>query len=186
MEVVEVFKEEGVSGTIEDRPALARLIVQLEENGHGITTVVIERLDRLARDLMVQEAIIRDFQKHGFSLISVVEGPDLCGEDPYRKLIRQIMGAFAEYDKTMLVAKLRASRERMKARGQKCEGRPGYRDSEEGKAVLRKIHALRREPKYGKRRTWQQIADELNEQGVKTLDGGTWSLQRVQQVAKGE
>src|SRR5215469_2260549 len=63
IEIVEVFREEGVSGTkeMDDRPALAGLLAALEEN--GIRTVLIEKLDRLARDLMVQETIIADMQR---------------------------------------------------------------------------------------------------------------------------
>ena len=38
--------------------------------------VLVEKLDRLARDLMVQETIIGDLRKNGFELISVME-PDL-------------------------------------------------------------------------------------------------------------
>jgi len=35
-----------------------------------VRTIIIEKPDRLARDLMVQEATIADLQKHGFTLIS--------------------------------------------------------------------------------------------------------------------
>lgn len=45
-------------------------------HSNGVRTIVIERLDRPARDLMVQETIIADLQKNGFDLISVAE-PDL-------------------------------------------------------------------------------------------------------------
>lgn len=182
LQVVEVFREEGVSGTVEDRPALARLMVSLEQNDHGVKSVVVEKLDRLARDLMVQEAIIRDFQQSGFNLISALEGPDLCGDDPTRKLIRQVMGAVSEYDKAMLVAKLKAARDRARAKGKKVEGRKGYMDSEEGRAIVRRIRALRRRPKYGPRRTWREIAELLNAEGVPTLDGKEWTLYRVQQT----
>ena len=76
LKVVNVYREEGVSGTEEsaDRPAWSELMTALHSN--GVRTVVIERLDRLARDLMVQETIIADLRKHGFELVSVAE-PDL-------------------------------------------------------------------------------------------------------------
>ncbi len=91
MEVVKIFKDD-ISGTKEDRPALADLMFDLEENGHGVKTVIIEMVNRLARDLMVQEFIIKDFQKHGFHLISATEDVDLLSEDPTRKLVRQVLG----------------------------------------------------------------------------------------------
>jgi len=183
LQIEDIFKEEGVSGTAENRPALARLMVSLEKNGHGIKVVIVEKLDRLARDLMVQEAIIRDFQKHDFNLISTMEGPDLCGDDPTRKLVRQIMGSIAEYDKTMLVAKLTAARERVRIRDGKCGGRKGYWETEKGRAILNRIQGLRQKPKSGKRRTWQEIADVLNAEGVTKMNGEAWSLFSVQQTA---
>jgi DNA invertase Pin-like site-specific DNA recombinase len=181
--IAETFKE-SISGTEEDRPVLASLIVTLEKNHHGVKTVIIEKLDRLARDLMVQEAIIRDFKRHGFSLISALEGPDLCSNEPTRKLIRQLFGAIAEYDKSMTQLKLRAARDRMRLKTGKCEGRKGYKDTEEGQSLIRHIKALHRTPKYGKRKTLQQIADILNEEGFVTIDGNRWSVQRVFQVIK--
>src|SRR5437870_91990 len=59
--VVEEYSDLGVSGTTElaDRPGLAALLDRLESN--GVRTVIIERADRLARDLMVQEVIVGQF-----------------------------------------------------------------------------------------------------------------------------
>ena len=183
-EVVEIFREEGVSGTVEDRPALARLMVDLEENGHGIKTIIVERLDRLARDLMVQEAIVRDLQRHGYALISTTEGPDLCGDEPTRKLIRQIFGAVAEYDKSMLVAKLRAARERKKLKTGRCEGRKGFGETEQEQAVIRRMRALRRNRKGKPSHTYQEIADILNGEGITTKDGKEWGPSQVCRTLK--
>jgi len=124
--IEKIYREEGVSGTLQDRPALAQMMVSLEQNGFGVKTILIEKVDRLARDLMIQEAIINDLQKKGFDLISAVEGDDLLSGDPTRKLVRQVLGAIVEYDKTMTVLKLRTARERIRARDGKCEGRKGY------------------------------------------------------------
>jgi len=185
LELVKIYREEGVSGTIEHRPALASMMVSLEQNGHDITTVVIERLDRLARDLMVQEAIIRDFHKNGFDIVSTVEGPDLCGNDATRKLIRQVMGAIAEYEKTMLVAKLWAAKERKRAKtGKYAGGRISYKSTDKGKELIKRIKTMRRRKRKGKRQTWQEIADQLNSEGLRTLDGKEWTLYRVQQISK--
>ena len=183
IEIVGFFKD-GITGTSEDRPALYDMLVSMQQNGHDIKTVVIEKLDRLARDLMVQENIIRDFQKDGFQLISTTEGSDLGSNDPTRKFIRQIMGAVAEYDKATLVMKLKASRERKKRLTGKCEGRKSYNESDQGRELIKRIQRMRRKPKYRKRMTYQQIADQLNDEGVKTLNGMSWTLFRVQQLLK--
>ena len=54
-QIIEVFEEQGISGTkeLDDRPALQFLLAALA-NGTA-KHVLIEKLDRLARDLMVQE-----------------------------------------------------------------------------------------------------------------------------------
>ena len=178
--IQKVFKDEGISGTLEDRPALARLLLNLEENGHGITTVIIERVDRLARDLMVQENIIADFQKQGFNLISAAEGNDLLSSDPTRKLVRQVLGAIAEYDKTMTVLKLRAARERKRTKHGKCEGRKSY--AEAMPEVLKEIRRLRRARKGMPRRTYVKVAAELNASGFKTMTGKEFTGQTVQSI----
>jgi hypothetical protein len=45
--------------------------------------VLIERLDRLARDLIVQEAPLSYFRQHGFTIVSVME-PDLMANETDR------------------------------------------------------------------------------------------------------
>jgi DNA invertase Pin-like site-specific DNA recombinase len=183
LEVVQYFQEEGVSGTKEDRPALARMLVDLEENGHGVKTVIVERLDRLARDLMVQEAILNDFQKHEVKFISATEGSDLLEGDATRKLVRQVLGAIAEYDKAMLVAKLKAARERKRARTGRCEGRKGYVDTEEGRTIIREVKRLRRKKPGCKVMSYEQIAECLNSDGRVTMMDKPFSAHSVRAIA---
>ena len=68
--------DEGVSGTKElaDRPGLAALLDRLESN--GVRTVIIERADRLARDLMVQEVLVGQCVKIGVRIVTA-DGVDL-------------------------------------------------------------------------------------------------------------
>jgi site-specific DNA recombinase len=63
IKIVKVYREEGVSGTTDwgNRSAFSEMMVALLAN--GMRTVLIEKLDRLARDLMVQESIIADFKR---------------------------------------------------------------------------------------------------------------------------
>jgi DNA invertase Pin-like site-specific DNA recombinase len=172
-EIVHIYQEEGVSGTLQNRPALTDMMLDLEENGHGIHTVIIERIDRLARDLMVQENILYDMGKHGVSILSATDG-DLLEDDPTRKLVRQVLGAIAEYDKTMLVLKLKASRDRVKAKTGKCEGRKSYQES--NPELLAEIKRLRRKPRNGKRLSLQKTVEVLQEKGFKSDTGKEISL----------
>lgn len=178
LEIVEVFREEGVSGTkeLDDRPALAELLAALEEN--GIKTVLIEKLDRLARDLMVQETIIGDMQKQGYTLLSAYE-PDLCSDDPSRKLMRQIFGAIAEYDKSMIVLKLRGARQRKKAKHGKGEGRHAFGEKPEEVQTLEQIREWAATGSTAKR-----IAEHLNACGHQSRSGKPWRGTTVAKIVR--
>jgi DNA invertase Pin-like site-specific DNA recombinase len=176
--IVHVFRDEGVSGTLADRPALTDMLVALEQN--GVQTVIIERLDRLARDLMIQEAIISDLQSKGVKLISIHDGKDLLCDDPTRKLVRQVLGAIAEYDKAMTVLKLRAARDRKRLAAGKCEGRKAY--AEIAPDIISQIKRLRRKPKGQRAMPFEQIADKLNEAGFVTATGRPFTGNNVSTI----
>jgi DNA invertase Pin-like site-specific DNA recombinase len=168
LRIAKVYREEGVSGTkeLENRPALSEMMEALHSN--GVRTVLIEKLDRLARDLMIQETIIGDMRKHGFELVSVSE-PDLLQDDPTRKLMRQVFGAIAEYEKSMIVLKLRGARNRKKARTGRCEGRKPYGHYPGENRVLERMRALR-----GEGLGFDRLAAQLNAEGLQTRKGTPW------------
>ena len=180
IKIVTVFREEGVSGTVDsaNRQAWSELLTALHSN--GVRTIVIERLDRLARDLMIQETIIADLKRHGFELISVAE-PDLMATDPTRILMRQLMGAVAQYDKSQIVLKLRGARLRKKALTGRCEGRKpfGFYDGEED--ALKRIKALREEG-LG----FDRIAAKLNEERIATRTGKPWHGVVINRILTGK
>jgi hypothetical protein len=103
----------------------------------------------------------------------------LGNEEPTGKLIRQILGAVAEWEKCALVQKLRASRLRMRRSGQRCEGRKPYGLTPEEQAVIERIQAMRKEKK-----SFVDIAAALNAEGVPTRTGpGTkWHPTQIQRI----
>lgn len=166
--LVRTFREEGVSGAkdLVDRPAFVEMMTALHSN--GVQLVLIERLDRLARGLMVQESIIESLRKEGFQLLSVTE-PDVLQNDPTRKLMRQILGAFAEYEKIMIVLKLRAARGRVKAREGRCEGAKPYGALQGEPEVIASMKTLR-----AGGLSFDRIAAELNAEGIRPRRGQKW------------
>ena len=60
MVLVNIFKDNGISGAseLENRPELAKLFSYAEENKE-IEGVLIFKLDRLARDIYIQEHLIK-------------------------------------------------------------------------------------------------------------------------------
>ena len=176
IKIRKVYREEGISGTkdLENRPALLELLAAI---GSGdVCVVMIEKLDRLARDLMVQETIIGDLRKRGIELISVAE-PDLCSDDPSRKLVRQIFGAIAEYEKAMIVLKLRGARQRITARKGRCEGSKPFGYAKGHRATIERMVSLRTSGM-----AIDAIAGTLNTEGLKSKTGGRWYGSSVRNV----
>ena len=100
--------------------------------------------------------------------------------DPSRKMMRQIAGAFHEYEKARLVAKLRSARERKRADAGKCEGRKSIgreapRDSGGGEAASATL------PKGGQR-SLRDVAAELAKRGYLNERGAPFSPSSVQSM----
>lgn len=186
-EVCDEYRDEGISGTSElaDRPGLAALLDRIESN--GVRIVIVENATRLARDLMVQEVILAEFRKLGVQVFEADGGNDLTtagNDNPTGTLIRQILGAVAEFDKNVTVLKLRAARERQRRNGHRCEGRKPFGHYPGESATLDTMRQLRRKPRGEKRLSYQAIADQLNELGKSTRQGGIWKAGSVQAVLK--
>jgi DNA invertase Pin-like site-specific DNA recombinase len=175
-EIVGVFREQAVSGAtdIVDRPAWREMVGEILAD--GVKVIVIERLDRLARDLMVQEHIVADCQKRNITLLSTAE-PDLCSGDPTRILMRQILGAVAAYDKAMIVLKLRGARERKRAQSGRCEGAKRFGELAGEPEVLERMMALREGGA-----TLTAIANTLNADGVMPRRGTKWFAMSVARI----
>lgn len=121
--LVDEFTDVAVKGTdpIEARPGFSALLDRIE--GNGVRTVIIEDASRFARELMTQELGLVVLINRGVKVFTA-SGDELTDDsDPSRTMMRQIAGAFHQYEKARLVAKLKAARERRRKEGHKVEGR---------------------------------------------------------------
>jgi hypothetical protein len=97
--------------------------------------------NRFARDLIVQETGWKRLQADGITLIAADSPDQFVDDTPTAVLIRQILGAVAQFDKAMTVAKRRGARERKRRKtGAKVEGRKSWversaEDSDEGRSL---------------------------------------------------
>lgn len=178
MEVVGWYEERAVPGAMEwdERPAWAAMVEAL----NGVRTILIERLDRLARDLLVQEHIVADLRKRDVVLVSTLE-PDLGSTEPTRVLIRQMIGAVAQYDKSMTVLKLRGSRQRKKAASGRCEGQKPYGHYPNEVGVLAEMKRLE---ECGL--TLDRIAKDLTEAGMMARSGKPWHPHVVGRILRAQ
>ena len=178
-----MFREEGVSGTVDhlSRPALSKLFEAVTSYPGTGVTVIVEKADRLARDLVVSELLLRQFRDLGVTVIEAEGGNDLtAGSDNLTStLIRQILAAVSEFEKSSLVLKLRAARERVKAETGRCGGRwPfGYYPGEKDTLVLMLDASADGD-------SCRDIADYLNREQIPSRSGKPWSFGAVAKILK--
>lgn len=154
--------------------------------------IVVARLDRLARDVMVQEYLLRNLTDFGGVVLSARDSENemLAGEskDPSRKMIRTILGAVSEYDREMTVDRLQAGRRAKAARGGYAHGALPYGwASEHGKLVPVPIEqeALDEMTSLAEQGvSLSEIATVLTAKGYPTKRGGTWSSPTVSRILR--
>lgn len=174
-ELVCEYYDAAVSGSdpIDARPGFAQLLSRIA--GNGVRVIIVEAASRFARDLIVQETGHRKLRDLGIELIAA-DSPDSFLEDtPTAIMVRQILGAVAQFEKAALVAKLKGARERKKRETGKCGGRPTFSEkavttANVGDGSLSEALALakrlrRASPKTGHRMSFRDISAKLAEAG---------------------
>ncbi len=182
IEIAHEFYDAAVSGAdpIDQRRGFTGLLAWAQEN--DVRTVVVENASRFARDVVVQETGYRLLTEQGFTLIAADDPDAFTADTPTQDLVRQILGAVAQFEKANLVAKLKAARDRMsREQGRRIEGRKGYAVT--SPEVIREAKRLaRRSPKTGKARSLREIAAELAGAGFTTAAGQPFSASQVQRL----
>jgi DNA invertase Pin-like site-specific DNA recombinase len=161
--VVEVFTD-AHTGTDAERPGFAAMVAALRANGTKV--VLVESMDRVARSLSVQMALVGALEREGAALFSAATGQDVVADmrdDPMREAMVLMQGVFAQADKKLLTRKLRQARDAKRARGERCEGVRPYGEIPGEGAVLAVIRSMRRG-----RHGFAAIAAALNAAGHRT------------------
>jgi DNA invertase Pin-like site-specific DNA recombinase len=163
LEIVETFYDAAVSGAdpVTDRPGFAAMLERIA--GNGVRKIVVETASRFARDLMVQEVGHATLRGLGVELIAADSPTAFLDDTPTAQMVRQILGAVAQFEKAMVVAKLKGARDRAsKAAGRRVEGAKATLTGE-ALAAAKRLH--RKNPATGKRRSLRKIAAEMAAEG---------------------
>lgn len=181
-----IFVDDGISANdLENRTGLIDMLDFIDSG--GVDVVLIYKLDRLARDLLIQEKIMSELVERQVNLVSLND-PDVLGADPSRTLIRQILGALAQYERAMITMRLMAGK-RYKAKRGGFNGGPapyGY-DTVDADLVINPIEAETVKVIFQLRdraMSYRRIAAYLNEGGFKSPSGGPWSFSTIRSILK--
>jgi DNA invertase Pin-like site-specific DNA recombinase len=176
MAIVEWFYDRAVRGAdvVTERPGIAAMLDRIASN--GVRTIIVESPDRFARDLAVQLAGHDHLHRLGVTLIPAT-APDFFIEDtPTAVLVRQVLGAIAQFDKATTIAKLKAARDRRIATGEKCGGRKSY--AERDPEMVDLARWLRRNAD-GRPYSLRQVAAELAEYGFRGPRGEPYAAAAI-------
>jgi DNA invertase Pin-like site-specific DNA recombinase len=178
------------SGTLppDERPGLLAALKAIE-SGEADGLLLPGDLDRLARELVVQEAVLSRAWKLGGVVHTTTRGevPPDDPDDPMRTALRQFMGVIAQLDRAMVAKRMRNGRKAKAAQGgyagygspafgHRAQGHELVPDEREQAAVAR-ARALRADG-----RSLRQIAAQLDTEGLAPKRGGRWhptTLNRV-------
>jgi DNA invertase Pin-like site-specific DNA recombinase len=186
--IVAWYRDEGVSGSngIEDREALLDALKALKDGrAEGL---VVSSLDRWARALTVQEAVLGKVWALGGRVFTVDSGEVLRDDpdDPMRTAMRQMGGVFAELERRLVIKRLRDGRAtKAKAGGYASGGVPYGKRAEGGELVpdeaerriVARVKALRAEGA-----SYPAICQALTDEGY-TPRRGQWRPGTVRRVA---
>ncbi|ARN56168.1 recombinase family protein [Sedimentisphaera salicampi] len=166
-DVKAVFRDEALSGKDLDRPGLWQAIERIRKGD----VLVVYRHDRLARDVYLSEVIRRAVKKAG-GHIEAVNGGGGNGESNEEVLIRQVLAAFAEYERKVIALRTKYSMLAHQKAGRRMSNHPpyGYKpapedssrlvEDENEQLVIKKVIELRKQGMG-----WSAIARWLNENG---------------------
>ena len=113
------YVDEGVSGAVEQRPALDELVRDAKRRRFDV--LVCWRLDRLGRSLKHLITLLDDLQALGVAFVSLAEGIDAT--TPAGKLQMHILGAISEFERARIAERVRAGLARVRREGRRL-GRP--------------------------------------------------------------
>lgn len=179
LEIVAWFHDEAVSGAdaVDTRPGFRAMLAQMLSN--CARTIIVENASRFARDLIVQETGFQMLRAKGIELIASDSPDSFLSDGPTAVLIRQILGAVAQFDKAMLVEKLRGARDRKSAQlGRRVEGAAWVRDpARNPRAPEAAVNAARAARAKGL--SLRAISAELAAQGFVSRSGKPYSAESI-------
>jgi len=175
------FVDQAVSGARLARPGLDRLRDQIQLG--GIEVVLCLSPDRLARQLGAQQVLMDEFKQAGVE-VRFLDQPEL-GDDPRAKLLLDIQGVFAEYERILINERMRRGHLYRLKQGQsvpsqapygyryhKANGQPNYWEIVEKDAIIvRQMFEWYTQPST----SVSQIAERLNQKRVPSPNGKRWS-----------
>ena len=168
--IPEHYNDGGFSGGNMERPALVRLLADIDAG--KIDIIVVYKIDRLSRSLLDFMKMIEIFNQKGVSFVSVTQ--HFSTTDPTGRMFLGILITFAQYERETIAERIRDKVAMAKKRGKYCGGTPilGYDVDRKDKKLLVNDEEAKTVQyifaRFAQNGTVIELTKELNEQGYKT------------------
>lgn len=168
---------------LEKRYELLKLLDEIKKGD----IVYVYSLSRISREVFLHLYIEKEIERAGGKIISVKEESS-CEDTPEQKMMRTILMAFNEYEKSCIRARTRSAK---KVKRQNLEYNGGVREYgyiiEDGKMVPNKDEQKNLELMKEMKQNGSKVVDiqrRLNQMGVKSTTGRDWSYEMVRLTLK--
>jgi DNA invertase Pin-like site-specific DNA recombinase len=118
-QVFDDYIDQGVSGSKDSRPELNRLMADAHKRRFDV--VLVWKLDRFGRSLRHLVNALAEFESLGIAFVSLSDNLDLSTASG--RLMFQIIGAMAEFERALIQERVKAGIRNARAKGRRI-GRP--------------------------------------------------------------
>ena len=109
---------DAYTGTKLDRPNFTKMLERLQQGD----TLIVTKLDRLARSAVDGNQIVQELHKKGIRIHILNMG--MADDTTMGRLVVSMLLAFAEFERDMIVERTQAGKAAARAKGKRVDGRP--------------------------------------------------------------
>ena len=170
--LINFFKDEGISGTTDNRPAFQEMIKKAEE----VDYIIVHKLDRFSRNKYDSAIYKRALHQKGVRVISVLENLD---NSPESIILESVLEGMSEYYSKNLSREVKKGLYENAYKAKFNGGVPlfGYSIDQDKNYVINEYQAIAVRlifEMFSKGHSYSEIITELNNRGYKTNKGNNF------------
>lgn len=199
--LIDIYIDAGISGSqsIENRKQLSELLIECHtrnskskhHSGETINKIIIQKMDRLARDTYQYLWIESKLNEMDIIVESVNEEMFNQPNDPIIQALKEMVIVFSKMEKSIIANRLSKGRIEKSTKGIKpCGMLPyGYKYNSKKEVVINPTEAKVVQEifdLYSKGYGYTEIARQLNSKNIKSKKNGLWSKQSINTIIKND
>jgi DNA invertase Pin-like site-specific DNA recombinase len=122
--IVDTYTDSGYSGKDQQRPEFERLLSDVRSG--KVRCLCVWKIDRIGRSLRHLLNLLEEFQNLGVEFISATQ--NINSASPEGRMFWQLLCVFADYERSLIVSRVKAGLSRAKREGKTLGRKPGSKD----------------------------------------------------------